>query len=63
MGNTQCGASRRAGSAGVSAALPEFYMAKGGNLRPKAWAACAHRLPCASYATNRRQGGTAYEPD
>jgi excisionase family DNA binding protein len=36
MGNTHCDASRRAGSAGVSAALPEFYMAKGRNLRPKA---------------------------
>lgn len=35
MGNTHCGASRRAGSAGVSVALPEFYMAEGRDLRPQ----------------------------
>ena len=29
-------ASRRAGSAGVSAALPEFHLAKGWALRPEA---------------------------
>jgi len=49
-GNTHSDASRRAGSAGVSAALPEFYMAEGRDLRPKASPASHARRQVGTYA-------------
>ena len=46
-------ASRRAGSAGISALLAEFYMAKGRHLRPKARPGVAHRCPTCHTPTKK----------